>query len=373
MPKRILLVDDEELFLKSLKEGLEPLSHVFEVDICYSVNEAIKSIAVYDYDLVVTDMRMPEKSGLELLLFLKERKFPGKIIVMSAYDTDENSDKIKSLGVIDVITKPFRLEFFKNMLLEQFRLEKDGSVLFETIDLVTVMQVINMEKKTSALEVDVDGNLGMIFFMDGEIVHAEFDDLEGEEAVLKLIAQPSGRISVRKIKNKVKRTIKTPFVKHMMNIMQTVDEIRRVEESSEALKREANPPLKPLPGFHVDKKAMKDALETLNEVNGFIAAGMFSAHGELMVGTDEISRFHFEKSGAVMHEILRDAKIMSSNMALGKVEMFQVHSELGVIFAMCACEGDIHFHIILIIEPSGNVGMAKIRLNKVVDSLKTMF
>ncbi len=226
MPKRVLLVDDEELFLKSLKEGLSSLSNVFTTDICFSVNEAIKHLVTRNYDLVVTDIRMPKKTGIELLIYLRDIRFPGKVMVMSSYNTDESSNKIKSLGVVDIISKPFKLEWFKDMLLNQFRKEKERTVTFESIDLVTVMQIINMEQKTSALQIDINNKIGTIYFDEGEIVHAEYDGLEDEEAISKLITIDEGIISVKNIKGKVKRTMEIPFVQYVMNMMKIIDECR---------------------------------------------------------------------------------------------------------------------------------------------------
>ena len=62
MTKKLLLVDDEKFFLEGLKEGLLDYEDVFTTDICFSVNEAIKLNEKNEYDLIVTDIRMPKKS-----------------------------------------------------------------------------------------------------------------------------------------------------------------------------------------------------------------------------------------------------------------------------------------------------------------------
>ena len=67
MIKRLLLVDDEQFLLESLKDGLVDYNNIFETKICFSVDEAIKLTNLYRYDLVITDIRMPGKSGIDLV------------------------------------------------------------------------------------------------------------------------------------------------------------------------------------------------------------------------------------------------------------------------------------------------------------------
>jgi len=374
MPKRILLVDDEKLFLKSLKEGLATLSKVFTTDICYSVNEAIKQVAINDYDLVITDIRMPEKSGIELLIYLKEARFPGKIIVMSAYNNPENTETIRSLGVVDVITKPFKLEWFKNLLIEHFQDEGAGTVVFETIDLVTVMQVINLERKTSALQIDVDGKKGMIYFVDGEVVHAIYNDLEGEEAILKLIAlsNDSTSISVKKIRNKVPRTIQLPFVKQMMSIMQTIDELRRDEEILQ-------PKGQVIETQVVEKQENRDLITAelgkLLSLNGCAGAGIFSPEGEMLMGTPEFKVIPFDRSGGNIQDMLSDARSLSARVGYGQVQMVEVHTEAGIILVTCSSRDDHrkYFYTVLALNTESSLALARIKLKKVADALLNIF
>ena len=275
MPNKILLVDDEKIFLQSLKKGLAELSDVFETDICFSVTEAIKQLEANEYDLVVTDIRMPFKSGIDLLLYLRSINFSGGIKLMSAYKTEENLKKINNIGIVDVISKPFDLEWFQSMLLEYFEKEQESSVTFESIDLLSVMQVINIDKKSSALKIEINGKNGFIYFKDGEIINAEYEDFQGEDAVLELMALNQGKISVIKIKGKVKRTIKTPFVEFIMNTM------KRIDEQKEYKKKNENKMLKKNNNKEEKMARMSDVLTALSDEigGGFQTASVFGADG----------------------------------------------------------------------------------------------
>ncbi len=230
MTKRILLVDDEEYLLKSLQEGLEPLSQTFKTDICFSVDDAIRQVVIRKYDLIITDIRMPGKSGIDLIMYLRDVRYSGRLMVMSAYNTEENIRQINYLGVVDVISKPFNFSWFKRKLQDIFSgdsKEKQRIVTFESIDLMAVMQILNLEAKTATLEVDLPVGMGKIFFDYGDIVQCTFMDLEGEDALMELLARDEGSIAVKNVLGKVRRTISTPFVELMIRQMKAIDEYRR--------------------------------------------------------------------------------------------------------------------------------------------------
>jgi predicted regulator of Ras-like GTPase activity (Roadblock/LC7/MglB family)/DNA-binding response OmpR family regulator len=278
MGNKILLVDDEKTFLRSLKEGLAHLSDTVATDICFSVSDAIKQIEAVDYDLIVTDIRMPIKSGIDLLLYLKMNDFSGGIKVMSAHMNSENLKKINSFGNIDVIHKPFDFDWFEEMIIDFFKKRKETAVTFESIDLLSVMQVINIDKHTSALRIESDGREGVIYFVEGEIIHAEYQGLRGEAAVLKLIAQRKGNISVKKIKNNVKKTIDVPFVEFMLDVMKKIDENRNGDKGG----KEEEKNVFILKNKNEEENMMfgKEVLTVLKrDIEGLLAASIFGRDG----------------------------------------------------------------------------------------------
>ncbi len=222
--KNLLLIDDEINLLESLKEGLSSESDIFNTEIAFSVDEAVKLIKTKPFDLIITDLRMPEKSGLELLIFLKENKYSGEVMVMTAYGDSETSSYIKVLGGARVIAKPFDFEWFKSILIENFT--KEGfSGTIDSIDLTTLLQVIHLEKKTTGIEIMINDDTGYLYFNDGELVNAEFLKFKGEEAAYKLIGLNKGHFNVIKNKKSVEKLIKIPFMNFLMGVMKDVDEI----------------------------------------------------------------------------------------------------------------------------------------------------
>ncbi|MFH0787514.1 MAG: sigma-54 dependent transcriptional regulator [Pseudomonadota bacterium] len=101
----ILVVDDEKNYLLVLKELLG--EEGYEVVTAQSVSEALTIFQETELDLVVTDMKMPGMSGMELLSALKEKDLHLPVIMMTAYGTVEKAVEAMKKGAYDYIIKPF--------------------------------------------------------------------------------------------------------------------------------------------------------------------------------------------------------------------------------------------------------------------------
>jgi response regulator of citrate/malate metabolism/predicted regulator of Ras-like GTPase activity (Roadblock/LC7/MglB family) len=356
MSKRILLVDDEELFLKSLQEGLEPYKDVFKTDICFSVNQAIKQVVTKKYDLVITDIRMPMKSGIDLLIFLREVKYAGKVMVMSAEEPNDGNRRIESYGIIDIIPKPFGLEWFKDKVIDVFSAEEEREklVTFDSIDLATVMQVINLERKSSVLEIDLKDGKGAIYFDKGEIVNADYKNLKGDKAVRALLARNEGAISVKKKQGKVKRKMRVPFVEYMMEVMKDIDETNREEyEESEAKKKDEPP-------AQVRNQRFESAFDTLSAIAGFVAAGIYDDDGE-MAASRVKNKFNFRDIGGLAVELYNAARTLSDKMNMGNCDFVEIHTDKYIFIHTNIVPGKGSLGVIL--TSDGNVGLTRHRMN----------
>jgi len=119
--------------------------------------------------------------------------------------------------------------------------------------------------------------------------------------------------------------------------------------------------------------SIKDSLIQLEEVNGYLGAGVFTPQGELLEGVADISGIHFETAGSQVHDTLLSAQSMSKEAGFGVASTIQVDTELGIVFAKCFNEGGVHFHTVLVLKNDGNVAMAKLKLKKVVEAIKAEF
>ena len=105
---KLLIVDDERNIRRSLVSFFESLGH--EVRAAENGTQAVALLAETQFDLVLTDYRMAEMSGLELLREIKRRAPECLVILMTAYATVENAVEAMKSGAYDYVTKPFSLE-----------------------------------------------------------------------------------------------------------------------------------------------------------------------------------------------------------------------------------------------------------------------
>ena len=130
----ILIVDDEKNYLVILEALLAPEG--YEVITEVNALNALRLVKETDFDLVITDMKMPKMDGIELLDEVKKIDSELPVIIMTAYGTIEMAVEAMKKRAYDYITKPFRNEELKQTVrkaLELYRLKKENRRLSEAL------------------------------------------------------------------------------------------------------------------------------------------------------------------------------------------------------------------------------------------------
>jgi len=116
--KQILLVEDDVSFSKMLKHFLE--RHHYAVTISYNLNSASTLLKKEHYDLVFTDLRLPDGNGIDLLKQIKDKKNTVPVVLMTGYAEVSTAVQAMKQGAFDYISKPFNpdevLEVISNAL-----------------------------------------------------------------------------------------------------------------------------------------------------------------------------------------------------------------------------------------------------------------
>jgi two-component system response regulator AtoC len=104
--RRILVVDDEENLRLVLRTMLKRAG--YEVETASTGEEALEKVEAFGPDVVLTDVRMPKMSGLDLLAALRAKNSPATVIVMSAYGSVDLALEAMKAGAYDYVAKPFK-------------------------------------------------------------------------------------------------------------------------------------------------------------------------------------------------------------------------------------------------------------------------
>ena len=105
---KILLVEDDVAFCTMLKTFL--IKKEFQVDAVYTATEALSHISKNDYDVVISDVRLPDGEGLEVLRAVKEKNRETGVIMMTSYAEISMAVNAIKEGALDYIAKPFHPE-----------------------------------------------------------------------------------------------------------------------------------------------------------------------------------------------------------------------------------------------------------------------
>lgn len=117
---KILIVDDDKYLAKTLKDIL--IIKGYNAECVFSGAEAIEKVTTNNFDFVLTDIRMPDMTGVELHKRVKEKCPQIPVILITAYSSDDIVKEAIDNGAITVLTKPLDidllLEFFSSIRRE---------------------------------------------------------------------------------------------------------------------------------------------------------------------------------------------------------------------------------------------------------------
>ncbi|MBI5076667.1 MAG: NAD(P)H-dependent oxidoreductase subunit E [Nitrospirae bacterium] len=102
---RILVVDDEIVVIKSAERVLK--SEGYQIEGALGGREAILKMEQGNYDLVFTDLKMPEVDGITLIRWVKKSRPNTGIVIITGYPSQDTMKEALELGIIDYVPKPF--------------------------------------------------------------------------------------------------------------------------------------------------------------------------------------------------------------------------------------------------------------------------
>ncbi|MDY6955124.1 MAG: response regulator, partial [Thermodesulfobacteriota bacterium] len=129
-------VDDELDMLMLLRMIIEDNTD-YEVETTNNPSEALKMFSEKEYNLVISDLKMPGMDGVELFSELIEMKPGTPVIIITAYGSLETADEAMKKGVSDFITKPFRKDsilFTIKRVLELARVQQENIELKKKLE-----------------------------------------------------------------------------------------------------------------------------------------------------------------------------------------------------------------------------------------------
>jgi CheY-like chemotaxis protein len=204
---KILLVDDNPMILGMLRHELAELAPVTTVN---NGADALAHCIEDAPDLIITDYQMPGFDGKQLVDRLKGRPATAKIPVIVLASREDISEKLRPMqdAVEDFVEKPFFIKealsrvkrVLDRLALEKMAKDAPGETVLRgslaQMNVIDLLQSLELGHKTCELGISNNGENCRLFFTDGQISHAIYGDLKGDDAVYKVLAWTAGNFQI---------------------------------------------------------------------------------------------------------------------------------------------------------------------------------
>ena len=208
--KPILVVEDEAIMRESLRDWLTEGG--YQVETTEQGEEALKTIAEQDFGILILDLRLPGKDGLEVLREARAQNPKLKGIIITAYPSVQTAVEAMKIGAIDYLAKPFSLDALEKLIQDtlgpvQVKI-KPKVITEEAVAEPTIAEEVKTEEVTAVAAKEIPAHLqqGKAQFDAGRYPEA----LREFEAILKVAP---GNIETRVWLRKTKEELAKPRIK----------------------------------------------------------------------------------------------------------------------------------------------------------------
>lgn len=389
----VLLVDDESLFSQSVRDALEGAIHQVEVHQAKNGLEALAALERQRFDLLVTDLQMPQMGGFELLVTLNERGLHIPTIVVTAHGGPKGVDFALSYGALAFVSKPVNLEQLVDLVAERLRVPGGGRI--DGVSVTGFLQLLEMERKTCTLRVSSGAESGTMTFVEGSLVDARAPESRGDAAVRKILGWGDPILHLEPTTSLVEETIETPLGHLLMDAMRSLDEESRTERpyrrTRSAVLRElpSIPPLRPdrgepaLPDWTPERDDqpkrkrttvanVNESMETAMAIDGAVGAALVDFESGLTLGTaGGGSALDIDTAAAGNTQVVRaKMKVMQALDIDGAIEDILITLEEQMHLIRPLEKMPNLFLYLAIDRQRGNLGMARLKLKQIEQALE---
>jgi CheY-like chemotaxis protein len=238
---QILFVDDDSDFLLTLRDLYEMMSErSWQIHSATSANQALEILDSQKIDLVVVDVNMPVIDGIQLIGILQRRHPKLKRAVLTGLATPEKRAASLANGADLFIEKAASPEGYKSIFamlgeLLQWAPREGFQGVLRKVGLQDVIQMECLARNSSILEVYNQNVLGRIYIEDGQLVHAVAGEINGEQALYKLLSLPGGSFELAQFEPPSEKTLAGQWEMLLMEAARVKDEnaaLGKIEETS---------------------------------------------------------------------------------------------------------------------------------------------
>ena len=325
------------------------------------MNSAVDALALLkkiNIELVISDIRMPEISGLDLLLKVRELHPSTKVIIMTAYGSSEIQEEANRRGCFKYIEKPFEISKLRQMILDTVMEKKGFEGRISDFQLSDLVQMNCLGRLTNAITVETVNKNGIIFFEDGNIIHATVGDLDGDEAFYEIISWQGGHFAI----DKEAKAERESILKGWQSLM--LEGLRRVDE-----KRERGE------GLNVEEAKRQQVSKIFRKfitIKGIHLLILFDKSGSPFVTElkkEYEDKYDIDKIKEQIEEYIKQEKKLSALIHLSTKKELSMEYEEGLL--KITWLPNAGGYLLLLADQTSNFGLLRIETKKYIKELNT--
>jgi predicted regulator of Ras-like GTPase activity (Roadblock/LC7/MglB family)/CheY-like chemotaxis protein len=323
-------------------------------------------------NIVLTDLRMPEMDGFGLLAYLNRNHQDIPVLIMTAYSNNEIDKALNNLGFSQYLEKP--LDF--KLLVEKIylALAKGREGFIKGISLATFLQFVELEKNTSTITIRSKDRLGFLYFTNGELVEAEFENKRGLAAALEIVGWEEVDINIDNLCKIKERRISESLTYIIMESFRLKDEQQRdiIVEAElvdfedkvviETRTETANLPSVPEKiNGGTKMSTTHEILQDLVKISGVNTAVIVGRDGFVIDGVSNGGSLDTETVGAVISAGIGSSEVMGRELNVGIMNQGMMEYADGLIM-MSLVGGDAILAVVA--DTQVNLGYVRLQIKR---------
>jgi len=233
--KSVLVVDHDPVISQTITGLLKNQGGFLEIITANNGQRALDIIAQQSVDIVITGLRLPEVDGFELLSSLSKDHPAIRVIVMTTNASPMFRAKIKEIESAIHLDQALDLSLLTKRIFTELQIDYGGQV--RGIHLSSFLQMIANEERTCTMQISAKGKSGSLFMLEGELIDAQYGELEGEAAAMDILTWDSVVIDLDYSALDRQHRIDTPLMKLLIESGKIVDEARSGQKNKRKHRR----------------------------------------------------------------------------------------------------------------------------------------
>ncbi len=367
---KVLIVDGNQDFLVSLKEGLDKMSQ-FEVLIAADSLQAVELLSNEQISVLVTDVNIPKMDGLELIAHMTRHHPAIPVVVMTDYGKPWFRRRMDQQEVLYHLEKPFEIGALASAIFVGLNLKDEGTS-YRGMTMSSLLPLIEVEQKTCRMEVKTGGKgRGYLYFDEGVLIDAHYRGFSGEKAALEMAKWDRIAIKFTDLPRRRTRTkVKTDLM-DMAGATWMKDDTGKINgAASGSLSKEA---------LNLDDSATEEdiASEVLEKyvgefrnIKGFLGVAVTDRKGRILAEDCPDGGCNLEMLASELRAVLAQSADSAEKCDLEHLSALTLHTRKGIVLVVQSeLEAAANYQLVGLTTADGNWFYMKVQMENLFSRL----